>query len=843
MLWFLLALWLAVLALAVIAHRRGICKTPWHTDIAALGLLALATLGFFWRVVTGQNWMPADGGDLVSFLYPTYRFAAATLRDGAWPLWNPYLYAGAPHVGDIQAGFLYPPNLLLFLLWPQFPYAALQGLSIGHIWFAGAGMYLLLARGLRLGRVPALAGAAAFMFSDAFITHFGNLNFNAAASWLPWVFWAYGRGRAAAGSPWHLWRAALAGVLLAVATLAGHIQGTLFIALALAVYTALWLWLDRPVAHAAAGATADETHQVPGTSEVPGTWWAILRTAPFSWRQPVAGLVYLGVCLLVACLLAAPVLLPALELARHTARTAWNYTQSAGFSLSPAQLIGWLIPGFFGRGPQFHWGAWPRVEVGYLGILPLILAGLAIVLRRDPRPPDPAGDAVAADGASAATRTGLRQPLVWAGLAAISLVLALGIYAIPHGWLTLLPGFGQLRAPARFVLVADFALAALAAFGLEAVLRPLAGATRQTFERAWRLVGYATGAVLAIGVPLAYLALLLTQDRDPAVVLRVSISLIAVATFAGLLVACLLWLTARRGEWARPLTLGWLAVALIYVDVASLAAYQDLGDRDPSAGFSQPIIAGFLAGQPAGPFRMDARTGIEREWQPDTALLYGLEDAGGLVNPLALADWSRYWEGMGSRSSRLYDLLNIRYLIGRKDVKLDWDKFSLAFDGDPKLNVYINRRALPRAFLVGQVQPVASHEAAWAAIHAAGFDPATMAVVESAAGIAAGGRGEVTELVASPGRLTVRVVADGPALLVISQMWYPGWQARVDGGSSSAVLRTNYAFQGVALPAGDHQVELRFDPPLWRIGLGTAAVTAAALLVAAAVGRRRRRGR
>jgi uncharacterized membrane protein YfhO len=72
-------------------------------------------------------------------------------------------------------------------------------------------------------------------------------------------------------------------------------------------------------------------------------------------------------------------------------------------------------------------------------------------------------------------------------------------------------------------------------------------------------------------------------------------------------------------------------------------------------------------------------------------------------------------------------------------------------------------------------------------------------------------------------------------------MWYPGWQARVDGGSSSAVLRTNYAFQGVALPAGDHQVELRFDPPLWRIGLGTAAVTAAALLVAAAVGRSRRR--
>ena len=169
-----------------------------------LGLLALATLGFFWRVVAGQNWMPADGGDLVSFLFPTYRFAAAALQQGAWPLWNPELYGGAPHVGDIQAGFLYPPNLLLFLLRPDFPYVALQWLSIGHIWFAGAGMYLLLARGLRVRRVAALTGALAFMFSDAFLTHFGNLNLNAVASWLPWVFWAFaGSWKLEAGS-WKL---------------------------------------------------------------------------------------------------------------------------------------------------------------------------------------------------------------------------------------------------------------------------------------------------------------------------------------------------------------------------------------------------------------------------------------------------------------------------------------------------------------------------------------------------------------------------------------------------------------------------------------------------------------
>ena len=517
----------------------------------------------------------------------------------------------------------------------------------------------------------------------------------------------------------------------------------------------------------------------------------------------------MSTCFLVSLLLAAPILLPAFQLTGYTARAGWDYTQAAGYSLSPAQWIGWLIPGFFGRGPQFHWGAWPRVEVGYIGIFPLILAGLALALRRE------------------------RRTWAWAGLAGITFVLALGIYAIPHGWLTLLPGFGQLRAPARLVLLTDFALAALAAIGLDAALRPLEGAARAAFEKVWRIVAYATAAVLAIGVPLAYVALLLVQDREPAIELRVSITLIAVLSFAGLLLASLLWLSARRGNWARATTLGWLAAGLVLLDLASLGAYQDLGGKNPSLGFEQPAIAGYLAGQAGGPYRIDTRTDIESLWQPDTALLYGLEDVGGVANPLALADATRYWENLGSRSSRLYDLLNIRYVIAKKDVTLDWDKFALAFDGDPQLNVYENRRALPRAFFAGQIQPAASHEDAWNAIHAPDFDPAMTAVVEgaSASTLASTSSGEVTEIASAPNRLTVKVNADGPALLVLSQLWYPGWQVTVDGRAQGAPLRTDYLFQGVPLEAGSHTVELRFTSPLWRLGWVLAGVAVVILLV------------
>jgi hypothetical protein len=329
---------------------------------------------------------------------------------------------------------------------------------------------------------------------------------------------------------------------------------------------------------------------------------------------------------------------------------------------------------------------------------------------------------------------------------------------------------------------------------------------------------------------LTYLALLLTQDREPGIISRVSVTLLSVVAFAGLLAASFLWLSARRGEWARLTTLGWLAAGLVYLDVASLAAYQDLGNRDPSLSFDQMAIVAFLKQQP-GPFRIDSKTAIEREWQADTALLHGLEDIDGVANPLLLADVARFWDGLGSRSSPLYDLLNVRYVIVRKDAPLDRDKFAPAFEVDPKLSVWENRRVLPRAFLPRQVQSAPDHEAAWTAIHAPGFDPRTTAVVEG--GSAPSGSGEVSDIRSGPNRLSMRVSADGPALVVVSQIWYPGWKIFIDGQPQGAPLRVNYLFQGVPAPAGTHQVELRFEPVLWRVGWALAGAAALGMIAAA----------
>ncbi len=77
-------------------------------------------------------------------------------------------------------------------------------------------------------------------------------------------------------------------------------------------------------------------------------------------------------------------------------------------------------------------------------------------------------------------------------------------------------------------------------------------------------------------------------------------------------------------------------------------------------------------------------------------------------------------------------------------------------------------------------------------------------------------------------------------MLVVSQMWYPGWQVWVDGQPAGAPLRVDYAFQGVALPSGAHQVELRFTPPFWRWGWVLAGLTVAVVCGAWAFARPRR---
>jgi uncharacterized membrane protein YfhO len=100
----------------------------------------------------------------------------------------------------------------------------------------------------------------------------------------------------------------------------------------------------------------------------------------------------------------------------------------------------------------------------------------------------------------------------------------------------------------------------------------------------------------------------------------------------------------------------------------------------------------------------------------------------------------------------------------------------------------------------------------------------------------------------SNNEVVLEVTATAPGYLVLSEVWYPGWQAQTilagqsQSGQPQPVLRANSAFRAVPLwQAGTQVVRLRFIPPLWRIGLLAAGLTLIALVAASGVALLRRR--
>lgn len=756
--------WLLLLGVVSFAPRLdGATRRRAQLDLGACGALGVLTAGFFWQLLFAPNvWMPAGGGDLAGFLFPTYSFAQSWITRGVLPLWNPYIFGGMPFGGDIQTALFYPPNLLVYFLSNPLAYRDLELLAALHFYLAGVGMYALLryaplrenGRGLR--RVAALAGALAFEFSDLFITHFGNLNLIAAAAWLPFTFLFFMRAleTRADAPPFSLrtlWtdRAALrdailGGVFLALAFFAGHIQPYLFSVLALALYAGF-----------------------------------VALTQRAQWLRAI---ILFGVTLAVALGLNAVTFLPALELARLSVRSAFTYADAAQYSLPPLELVGILVPGFFGRGPQNAWGPWARVEVGYLGVFPLFLAAFAIWLRRT------------------------RKTIFFGALALGGLLLALGGYAILHGWLfQFAPGFGQLRAPARFVFLFDFGLAVLAAIGLDALLAN-DDATRHKIKAglkyaAWfvLLVALTSGA-LALGI------LIVGQGQDPALFQRIANAANALAFFILLIALSLALLLVWARNWLSPRVWGGLVIALIAFDLFSLGANVDVGTSDPTLGYQRADIVAFLKTN-VGLARIDSRTDVEGLWRPDTGLLHGLQEVYG-DNPLVLNSFQAYWDNLGGRDSAAYQLLNVKYTLARRGTPLP-ENFVKAFEGGGGITVWENKTAAPRAWFVTN-PPRAEN-----GIDVTGLPYNTAPVVITGYG---------------PNEIVMQVNAPEDGYIILSEVDAPGWRVVVDG-QATEITRANNLLRAFAVRAGEHYARMTYEPPLFQFGAILSLVTAALVLL------------
>jgi hypothetical protein len=752
-------------------------------DLLSLAFLALVVVAFFWPLVFAGYWIPHGGGDLVSFLWPMYRFSARSLRAGKIPLWNPHLYSGAPYVADNQSGVFYPINLLAFALFGEPSYAVMERLVVFHVWLAGATSLVLL-RGMGLQRPAALLGGVAFALSDLFVTHIGNLNLNATAAWLPLLILFTHRALTEEGKRSVSWTVG-AGAVLAMAALAGHGQLLLLVGLTLAGYV-------------------------------------VYRLAIEMTRGKEVWIGLLGMCIRAALIVvigiggAALMLLPAREMAQHTGRSHLPYAEATAYSLPPRALVGLLAPGFYGRSATGFWGNWDRVEVGYAGMATLVLAAVGIGMvgaswiaktkvsgpgfefprADDPKPFFPVGFFVL--------------------LTTLGFLLAMGKHTPLYGLLyRYVPMFDQVRVPARMIVLADLGLAGLAAYGLDRLLY------RASPISTWVGLG-----AIAAGITLLALGLGQARNVPPERVTQATMSICVAAallTSSGILI----WLM-RRQQWTA-----WLLMGLLATDLIVLGSTLEIEPNDPTLGFQHQDVVDFLR-QDVSLYRIEATAGA---WQPDAALVHGLYDVDGVFNPLGLAPYHAYLEvAKGERGATLYNLLGAKYVLAPKGQVPGDERLVPVYTDNPRIDVYLNTRALPLALLVHEATIVENHTAAWEALFA-DFDPIETVILEKSQSRhlseigdrrleIEGGTIEFVRYGTNEIVLAVEMPADG--WLVLSEVYYPGWQATVDGDRAE-VLRADYTFRAVKLPPGEHIVRMTFTPRTWKIGLAVSGITWAGL--------------
>ncbi len=163
--------------------------------------------------------------------------------------------------------------------------------------------------------------------------------------------------------------------------------------------------------------------------------------------------------------------------------------------------------------------------------------------------------------------------------------------------------------------------------------------------------------------------------------------------------------------------------------------------------------------------------------------------------------------------------------------------FRRIHSGDVK--VYERTDAPGRAWLVHAATLAADDSAALAALADPAFDPRARAILSNVATLpglpadpsAATLPGEsVTVVSYTAEQVALRADVAAPALLVLADTFYPGWQATVDG-APAPILRADLMFRAIALPAGQHDVVLTYRPASWQQGSLISLLTLGGLLV------------
>lgn len=486
-------------------HKDTSSRWGW-TDIFALVALALAVVLVYSQVLL-TNRVPASG-DFLFYFTPYWDYVNEALRAGRLPLWNPFMYAGAPLQANPQAQIFYP------LRWPFIFFPAEKGIlyfAALHAWLAGAFTYALAKRVAGVGVVAAFTAGVVFALGGWTTGLLVQPVRWGTIPWLPAAILAWEMRPAELGWNRSTRRCLIINTLVwTLAFLAGHSQ-TFYNQ---AVIFALWIF-------ASIGWTIWQQSRADGSF----SWRAL-------WRDVWPAVLALAVIFTLTLALAAVQLLPTLELTTQSYRSGGlAFRDHAALSLPPWRLGFTLLPHYardLGQALSSDaFGEW----VAYVGVIGLLLAFCGLF--RGPK----------------------RIRFLALLLVIFGVSLALGAYN-PLSYILhrIVPGWNLFRVPARWLEGATLGLALLAALGVENLL--------QEWRPSWRIRGrwqwLAAAGLLVITLALAALTLpnAITIIGWLAAILAFGIVLIGrgkVRRWGTILLVGLLLLEIYAASWVLPI--------------------------------------------------------------------------------------------------------------------------------------------------------------------------------------------------------------------------------------------------------------------------------------------------
>ena len=774
------------------------------TFFIILILFTLLTLLIFWPIflgkvnlnghllvsfyqIYGQN-LPykPTGWDQLRIYYPFYRVTLESLRNFAFPLWNPYAFSGHPHLADFQTAVFYPLNVFGFFL-SQIEFWHL--LRITPMILASFFTFLYL-KNLKLSKLAAFFGAMTFGFSP-FILTWGEEVVMAPHSivWLPLVLFSVDKYL---GNR-HKKYLAIISLSTAFSLFGGYMQTTIYLFIFAFAYMVFRFW-----------------------------------TRPFH----LGGVLRILTAFVLGILLAAVQLLPSAELYFNSARASVTLRETLfQFLLPLTSLLTFLAPDFFGHPAtaNFIRGGSAQYYEGiiFIGIAALIFGTYSIFLKSK-----------------------LVKFLAIFGLISLSLTINLPTSKL---FLSLPIPFLSTSIANRVLFIPAFCLAVLAAIGMEHWL----------FSKDKKILK----VILPLGVVYILLASYLlaagflhfpyfkppTLETWQAAIVSLRNLAIPFTVFVISAILILVGIFNNRYKIYASLLIIFLAFLHIFYFASKYYSFSERKYIFPKT----PVLEYLQKNQEY--FRS---WGLESAFlENNFASFYSIFWPGGYdsLNNRSYAEFTfsgkgvnlddfsfRADAGLGGKDQideffrpdkrKIADIVGVRYVIANQidSQILEKNNFRRVIaDGD--LAIFENQEVAPRVFLASNYEgppQVAGMEGQRnkkiekarrklipQKLFADDFDFRNVLILEKPSPVSPQfGEGGAEILSYKPQEVVIKTNSSQPKLLFLSDNYYPGWKATVDG-EETEILRANYTFRAVPLIAGEHLVRFYYDSEVFKIGL------------------------